>query len=134
MARVLVLNATYEPINVCTLRRAAVLLLKEKAELLERREGAALHSEHMTMERPDVIRLTNYVRIPREAHRRKITRRAVLARDSWTCQYCGKGNRLPREIHMHPKNSPKAPPATVFIQVASPKIPSAWQQYLPQAA
>ena len=41
MARVLVLNATYEPINVCTLRRAAVLLLKEKAELLEQREGAA---------------------------------------------------------------------------------------------
>ncbi len=65
-----------------------MLLLKEKAELLERREGA-IHSEHMTMERPDVIRLTNYVRIPREAHRRKITRRAVLARDSWTCQYCG---------------------------------------------
>ena len=88
MARVLVLNATYEPINVCTLRRAAVLLLKEKAELLEQR-GGALHSEHMTMERPDVIRLVNYVRIPREAHRRKITRRAVLARDSWTCQYCG---------------------------------------------
>ena len=55
MARVLVLNATYEPINVCTLRRAAVLLLKEKAELLERREGE-LHSERMTMERPDVIR------------------------------------------------------------------------------
>ena len=89
MARVLVLNATYEPINVCTLRRAAVLLLKEKAELLEQRNGDALHSEHMTLERPDVIRLVNYVRIPREAHRRKITRRAVLARDSWTCQYCG---------------------------------------------
>ena len=65
-----------------------MLLLKEKAELLERRDGA-LHSEHMTMERPDVIRLVSYVRIPREAHRRKITRRAVLARDSWTCQYCG---------------------------------------------
>ena len=45
----LVLNATYEPINVCTLRRAAVLLLKEKAELLERRQGA-LHSERMTIE------------------------------------------------------------------------------------
>ncbi len=52
MARVLVLNATYEPINVCTLRRAAVLLLKEKAELLERREGAVLHSEHMAMDHP----------------------------------------------------------------------------------
>ena len=57
MARVLVLNATYEPINVCTLRRAAVLLLKEKAELLERREGA-IHSEHMALDRPDVIRLS----------------------------------------------------------------------------
>ena len=94
------------------------------------------------MERPDVIRLVNYVRIPREAHRRKITRRAVLARDSWTCQYCGstksgltvdhviprsrggksvwenivaacatcnrrKGNRLPREIQMHPPRRPE---------------------------
>src|SRR5271156_1628216 len=87
--RVLVLNATYEPINVCTIRRAAVLLLKEKAELLEQRNGDALHSEHVTLKRPDVIRLVNSVRIPREAHRRKITRRAVLARDSWTCQYCG---------------------------------------------
>ena len=135
----MVLNATYEPINVCTLRRAAVLLLKEKAELLERREGA-IHSEHMSMDRPDVIRLVSYVRVPREAHRRKITRRAVLARDAWTCQYCGsrksgltvdhviprsrggksvwenivaacatcnrrKGNRLPREIQMHPRKN-----------------------------
>jgi len=62
MARVLVLNATFEPINVCTLRRAAVLLLKQKAELLEQREGAALHSEHMTLERPDVIRLVEGIR------------------------------------------------------------------------
>lgn len=168
MARVLVLNATYEPINVCTLRRAAVLLLKEKAELLERREGA-IHSEHMTLERPDVIRLISYVHVPRRAHRRKITRRAVLARDAWTCQYCGsrksgltvdhviprsrggksvwenivaacascnrrKGNRLPREIQMHPRRSPKAPGPTVFIQVSTPSIPPAWQQYLPVAA
>ena len=158
MARVLVLNATYEPINVCTLSRAAVLLLKEKAELLERREGA-IHSEHMTIDRPDVIRLVSYVRVPREAHRRKITRRAVLARDAWTCQYCGsrksgltvdhviprsrggksvwenivaacascnrrKGNRLPREIQMHPRKRPKAPGPTVFIQVASPEYPA----------
>jgi 5-methylcytosine-specific restriction endonuclease McrA len=168
MARVLVLNATYEPINVCTLRRATVLLLKEKAELLERRDGE-LHSEWLTMERPDVIRLVSYVRVPREAHRRRITRRAVLARDSWTCQYCGstktgltvdhviprsrggesvwenivtacascnrrEGNRLPKEIEMHPRKRPKAPGPSVFIQVASPSIPAAWQQYLPAAA
>jgi len=167
-ARVLVLNATYEPINVCTVRRAAVLVLKEKAEIVERGKRA-LHSERMTMERPVVIRLVTYVRIPRDAHRRKITRKAVLARDSWTCQYCGsrkpgltvdhviprsrggksvwenivascascnrrKGNRLPREIQMHPANRPKAPGPTVFIRIASPQIPRAWRQYLPQAA
>ena len=167
-SRVLVLNATYEPINVCTVRRAAVLVLKEKAEVLERSDGA-LRSERLTLERPTVIRLITYVRVPRDAHRRKITRKAVLARDSWTCQYCGmskpgltvdhviprsrggksvwenivascascnrrKGNRLPREIKMHPRTRPTAPGPTVFIRIASPTIPIAWQQYLPQAA
>lgn len=86
--RVLVLNATYEPINVCTVRRATVLVLKARAEVVEKSE-AMLHSESLTMPRPVVIRLTTYVRVPRDAHRRKITRRAVFARDRWTCQYCG---------------------------------------------
>jgi 5-methylcytosine-specific restriction endonuclease McrA len=86
--RVLVLNATYEPINVCTVRRAAVLLLKEKAELVEHATWE-LRSEHATLPRPMVIRLVSYVRVPRDTHRRKITRRAVFARDGWECQYCG---------------------------------------------
>ena len=137
--RVLVLNATYEPINVCTVRRAVVLLLKEKAELLERGRWE-LHSESSTLARPVVIRLVSYVNVPRDAHRRKITRRAVFARDSWTCQYCGsrsnltvdhviprskggssnwenivascapcnrrKGDRLPRQAGMHPRQVP----------------------------
>src|SRR5271156_6060785 len=90
--RVLVLNATYEPINVCTVRRAVVLLLKEKAEVIERGDWE-LHSATASMSRPVVIRLVAYVRIPRDTHRRKITRRAVFARDNWTCQYCGtRGN------------------------------------------
>ena len=89
----LVLNATYEPINVCTVRRAVVLLLKARAEVLE--EGLqTLHSERSSMARPFVIRLTSYVRVPRDAHRRKITRRAVFARDDWTCQYCGARSNL----------------------------------------
>ena len=91
--RVLVLNATYEPINVCTVRRAVVLLLKEKAELVERGRWE-LHSESSTLARPVVIRLVTYVNVPRDAHRRKITRRAVFARDSWTCQYCGSRSNL----------------------------------------
>ena len=86
--RVLVLNATYEPINVCTVRRAVVLLLKDKAEVIEHADWQ-LHSASTAMSRPVVIRLVTYVRIPRDTHRRKITRRAVFARDDWTCQYCG---------------------------------------------
>ena len=84
----LVLNATYEPINVCTVRRAAVLLLKEKAEIIEH-STCELRSEHSTLPRPVVIRLVTFVKVPRDTHRRKITRRAVFARDGWTCQYCG---------------------------------------------
>jgi len=90
---VLVLNATFEPINVCTVRRAVVLLLKHKAELLERASWE-LHAESFTISRPVVIRLTSYVKVPRDTHKRKITRRAVFARDGWACQYCGSRSNL----------------------------------------
>ena len=75
--RVLVLNASYEPINVCTVRRAAVLVLKQRAEMLEH-TSAPLRAERMSMPRPVVIRLVTYVRIPRDAHRRKITRLSLI--------------------------------------------------------
>jgi 5-methylcytosine-specific restriction endonuclease McrA len=90
---VLVLNATFEPINVCTVRRAVVLLLKEKAEVIEHADWQ-LHAESFTLSRPVVIRLVAYVRVPRDTHRRKITRRAVFARDGWACQYCGSRTSL----------------------------------------
>ena len=161
--RVLVLNASDEPLNVCTVRRAVVLILKEKAELVERGERR-LRSESCTFPRPVVIRLVTYVRIPRDSARRRITRRAVFARDSWTCQYCGttshltvdhviprsrggpsswdnivtscapcnrrKGARTPVETGMHPRMKPRAPGPTVFIRVAAPVVPDAWQPYL----
>ena len=84
----LVLNATFEPINVCTVRRATVLLLKRKAEMLEQ-SSQDLHWARGSLPRPMVIRLTTYVRVSRDTHKRKITRRAVFARDGWECQYCG---------------------------------------------
>jgi len=85
---VLVLNATYEPLSVVSVRRAVLLLLKEKAEIVEAAE-AELRSEHVSMPMPLVIRLVYYVRIP---HRLSlpVTRRTVLARDHYTCQYCGR--------------------------------------------
>ncbi|HEY64749.1 MAG TPA: HNH endonuclease [Caldilineae bacterium] len=87
MHSVLVLNATYEPLSVVSLKRAVVLLLKEKAEIVEATE-AVLRSERMSLPVPLVIRLVYYVRIPRRLGV-PLTRRTVMARDQYTCQYCG---------------------------------------------
>jgi 5-methylcytosine-specific restriction endonuclease McrA len=101
--RVLVLNASYEPLNVCTVRRALVLILKEKAEILEHGDGV-LRSETMRLDRPEVIRLVSFVRVPRDIHRRRITRKAVLARDGWTCQYCGSSKYSLTVDHVIPRS------------------------------
>jgi 5-methylcytosine-specific restriction endonuclease McrA len=87
MNHVLVLNATYEPLNVVSIRRAVILLLKEKAEIVEAAE-AWLHSQQSALQVPTVIRLVYYVRIPRRFSL-PVSRRTVLARDHYTCQYCG---------------------------------------------
>lgn len=87
MQQVLVLNASYEPLNVCTVRRAHVLVYKGKAEVLEQLDQP-LHSAADTFAWPHVIRLVTYVRVPR-AIQRKISRRALFARDGWRCVYCG---------------------------------------------
>lgn len=86
------LNATYEPINVCSLQRAVVLVLKNKAEVLER-AARQLRSATTQHAYPLVIRLITYVRVPRN-EKRRISRRAVFARDGWTCQYCGASHHL----------------------------------------
>jgi len=87
VGRVLVLNATYEPLNIVSVRRAVVLLLKEKAELIEATEER-LHAARASLPVPLVIRLVYYVRIPRRITLAP-TRRSVLLRDNYTCQYCG---------------------------------------------
>jgi len=90
--KVLVLNATYEPLNICSARRAIVLLLKEKAEAVEV-SGRAFHSADSSFPLPNVIRLSYYVRVPRYDTRR-VSRRAILARDRHRCQYCGSRTHL----------------------------------------
>lgn len=100
--RVLVLNASFEPINVCTVRRAIVLILKQKAEVLDEHD-IELHSEKSSITRPAVIRLRAYVHIPYKSFRRKITRRAVFARDAWECQYCGRKGSLTMD-HVVPRS------------------------------
>jgi 5-methylcytosine-specific restriction endonuclease McrA len=87
MGRALVLNASYEPLCVVPARRALILLLDEKADLLEG-TGRELHSERRTFPVPSVIRLRYFVKVPFE-RRSALNRRAVMARDLHRCQYCG---------------------------------------------
>ena len=102
MERVLVLNASYEPLNVCSLRRAHVLVWKGKAEVLESHDRP-LRSATTNFARPNVIRLKTYVRVPRGVTR-CISRRVLFARDGWQCAYCGSGsNRLTLD-HVVPRS------------------------------
>jgi 5-methylcytosine-specific restriction endonuclease McrA len=82
---VLVLNASYEVINVCNLKRAISLIFKGIA-IVEEESELVLRSPTMSMQIPAVIRLLRYVKIP--YHRVKFSRKNVLIRDNYTCQYC----------------------------------------------
>ena len=96
------LNASYEPLNVCSVRRAHVLVFKGKAEVLEALERP-LRAATDTYPWPHVIRLVAYVHVPRAAQR-KISRRALFARDNWRCVYCGStGGRLTLD-HVVPRS------------------------------
>ena len=99
---VLVLNATYEPLNVTSVWRACSLILARKAEVLEAHPGRAIRSPSTSLPHPLVIRLVAYVRVPRFTSRR-ITRRALFARDGNACQYCGSGARLTLD-HVVPRS------------------------------
>jgi 5-methylcytosine-specific restriction endonuclease McrA len=89
-SRVLLLNATFEPLAVVTAKRAIVLMLTGKAECVEvTLEGAAFRSESLTIPAPSVMRLSRYVRVPYR-HAVPMTRAGVLRRDGRRCAYCGK--------------------------------------------
>ena len=83
---VLVLNQNYEPLNVCSLKRALVLVLCHKAEILEGYNGM-VYASSGAFEAPSVIRLFKLIRRPRP--KVKLSRREIFARDAFTCQYCG---------------------------------------------
>jgi 5-methylcytosine-specific restriction endonuclease McrA len=84
---VLVLNATYEPINVTAVRRALVLILKGVAAT-EEEDGSFIHAARLAVRIPSVIRLLEFRRIPYQT--RALSRKNLLLRDRYTCQFCGR--------------------------------------------
>jgi len=98
MSKVLVLNASYEPLNLTSWRRAVVLLLKGKAEQLEDSDRLIYTGFPL----PTVIRLRHYVRVPYKEI--PLTRRNILERDSHACQYCGTRTDQLTLDHVHPRS------------------------------
>jgi len=88
--RTLVLNAGYEPLAVVSFKRALVLVMTEKATIVERVDDDPVWGVRGAYDRPAVILLTRYVRLP-GARRAPVTRRGVLRRDAHRCAYCNKG-------------------------------------------
>ncbi|MBD2480424.1 HNH endonuclease [Planktothrix sp. FACHB-1365] len=146
MGNVLVLNASYEPLNITTWRRAVILLLKKKAEQVEH-NGKFIFPDFPF---PTVIRLRHYVRAPYKDI--PLTRRNILHRDSHSCQYCGytgddltldhviprsrgggdswenlvsacvqcnvrKGSRTPKEAGMTLRIPPRKPYSSLYFEV-----------------
>ena len=127
MRKVLVLNATYEPLKVCPVRRALILVLKDKAEVLEK-SGTALRSEH-ALPRPS--RHPPHHLRPRAAPEplARISRRAVFARERHRCQYCGSPRHLtvdhvgPRSKADRTRGTTSSPRAACNRQRATARAP-----------
>ncbi len=147
MSKVLVLNASYEPLNITSWRRAIVLMIKGKAEGIEH-NGKYVYADFPL---PSVIRLLYYVRVPYKEI--PLTRRNIFYRDAQTCQYCNysgddltldhvhprsrgggdswenlvtacvrcnvkKGNRTPKEANMPLRKVPRKPHSSLYFEVS----------------
>ncbi|HDI52101.1 HNH endonuclease [candidate division KSB1 bacterium] len=97
---VLILNQNYEPMSVCSAKRAIVLLYLGKAEIVERHEQW-VRSVTTALPLPSIVRLGRYIRVP---HKRiLLTRKNILKRDHYRCQYCGRDDKPLTIDHVIPK-------------------------------
>lgn len=99
--RVLLLNASWVPIKIIPMQRAIVLVIEDKAEIIEADRGL-IRSPSITIPVPSVIRLHKYVYMPVKKRNIPISRRAILNRDSKECAYCGK--EADTIDHIHPRS------------------------------
>ena len=100
-APVLVLNLGYEPLNICRVRRAIILIEEQKAEMLENGSGF-IYSAGRSFAVPTVIRVSSMARRPRRPNR-KLTRMEIFRRDQYACQYCGKKAKQLTLDHVIPR-------------------------------
>ena len=98
--KTLVLNLDYNPISVCTVQRAFLLVFLQKAELVSENSSEKLHTIDLAFPMPSVIKLKRYVNIPYKGV--ILTRENIFRRDRFQCQYCGTSKDLTLD-HVVPK-------------------------------
>ncbi len=101
-SRVLVLNQNYEPMSVCSARRAIIMHLMGKVEVVETYDGVKVHSIDRAFSLPSVVRLGAYIKVPYK--RILLTRKNIIKRDRHTCQYCGDREGPMTVDHVIPKS------------------------------
>ncbi|MFB0509086.1 MAG: HNH endonuclease [bacterium] len=99
--RVLLLNQNYEPLTLCRARRALILLYLHKAEMVESYDGLYAHSQNLEFPIPSILRLNYYVKIMRRDI--PLTKRNILRRDNYQCQYCSRKHVPMTTDHVLPK-------------------------------
>jgi len=97
---VLILNVNYEPLNVCNTKRALSLIFKGKAQIILNGRGK-IRSATAEFDIPSVIKLGYMVRRPRLQV--SLTKREILRRDNYTCQFCGRKSQLLTIDHVVPR-------------------------------
>ena len=98
--KVLVLNQNYEPLSICSAKRALVMVFLGKAEVVE--EAGTVHTVSRALPLPSVVRLWMYVHKPRNDI--PLTKRNILRRDGHRCQYCGTTQGPMTVDHVIPKD------------------------------
>ncbi|MEK7818575.1 MAG: HNH endonuclease [Bacteroidota bacterium] len=96
------LNQNYEPLSICNVKKAVVLLLLDKAEVVLTSETRVLRSISRIIPLPSVVRLSMYIRLPYK--KIILSRKNILRRDNHQCQYCGKSHSVLTVDHILPKS------------------------------
>lgn len=100
--KVLILNGNYEPLAICNVQKAIILLYLRKAELVSALDGKAIRSTSAAIPYPSVVRLSNYVRVPFK--KVILSRKNILRRDGHRCQYCGSASISLTVDHIMPRS------------------------------
>ncbi len=97
----MVLNQSYEPLTICTLKKAVLLIFLGKAEIVHKDEKKSLRTVKMNFPWPSVIRISKFIKVPYK--KVILTRKNILRRDNYKCAYCGRSDIMLTVDHIVPK-------------------------------